>query len=111
MIDADGAGFVLRMFAEGYDARHIRILLVMGGVDNQDAIALIESTLESTARTKRRKSAVREIVAGIICLGAGGGVTGITYAMAVPGETYFVTFGLFIIGVVSLLKGLVGMVK
>lgn len=53
-----------------------------------------------------RKIAMKEITTGIGWAALGGIITAVTYAMASDGGTYFVFWGLIIVGGYKILKGL-----
>src|SRR5690348_18239657 len=60
-----------------------------------------------TARDGRRAEGLKQLVGGLVALGAGLAITIGTYALASGGGVYFVAYGPMIFGAIYVIKGLV----
>ena len=74
-------------------------------VEEEFAAAFANEVVVARA-SQRRRSGLGAVVFGIVLIGAGVGITALTYSIAGPGGTYLVTWGLVIWGVVKAGQGL-----
>ena len=107
-IITDPAAFVFRQLVEGVSYQEVTAKLTAVRGDEAEATALVSEIAQEVTRInrERRKRAIWKIAGGVVLGGIGVGVTLGTRALAGPGESYYVTFGLIIVGAISVIKGL-----
>lgn len=98
-------GFAAEKVAEGQDRLQIINEMHREGVPHQLASGIVDSFLQYKS-TVVRKGGAKSIGCGLLMLIVGGIITGVTYTAAAGGGYYFVTIGLFIAGVLAVLRGL-----
>ena len=57
-------------------------------------------------KSEFRKGGLKTIGIGVALIALGGVITAATYLVASPGGTYVITFGLFLVGALTVLRGL-----
>ena len=100
----------------GHDVDRLR---VQGASESRirDALSIKEGTAaqqqdagtedgKDRSKEGRRRQAGRNLIASALVAVIGAAVTGGTYLTAAPGETYFVTFGAFILCIFLLVKAI-----
>ena len=102
------AAFVFRHLVEGASYQQVADKLTTFRGDREEANAIVREVAQDIVRInkERRKRGIWKIVGGVVLAGIGVGVTLGTMALAGPGETYYVTVGFFVVGGISVIKGL-----
>ena len=91
--------------AEGKNRSQVADELTRNGVPYDVAAQIVSKVFDYRSEFKRKEGG-KQIGCGLLMLIVGGIVTGLTYAAAEGGGTYFVTTGLFIAGGITLIVGL-----
>lgn len=91
--------------AEGSPRSSVVAELVGRGVP-QDAAEHIVGEASSYKKREFRKAGLETLAAGVGLIVLGGIITAATYSAAAPGGTYIVTTGLFLVGGLTVLRGL-----
>ncbi|MBA7676802.1 hypothetical protein ES703_85047 [subsurface metagenome] len=98
-------GFAAEKVVEGQDRSQVIDALYGKGVPYDVASEIVDGVLEYKSAVVR-KGGAKSIGCGVLMLIVGGIITGLTYTAAAGGGYYFVTTGLFIAGVLAVLRGL-----
>jgi curved DNA-binding protein CbpA len=97
--------FAAEKAAEGKKRSQVADELTKKGVPYDVAAQIVSRVFDYRSELKRKEGG-KAIGCGLLMIIVGGIITGITYAAASGGGTYFVTIGLFVVGGITLIVGL-----
>ncbi|MFQ2917788.1 hypothetical protein ACK3YF_00915 [Aeromonas allosaccharophila] len=78
-------------------------------VDKGVPLGIAENIVAQANKYKKeefRKGGLKTLGIGVALLAFGGVITAVTYSAAGPGGTYVITSGLFLVGAITILRGL-----
>jgi hypothetical protein len=100
---------VVRSLAEGKTPQAVTEDLVQMGLSFQTARAVVAQA-NVVKKAAFRQAGCQIFAVGIVLVILGLVITAISYLLAAPGGTYIITTGLFFVGVVNIVRGIVRMV-
>jgi len=98
--------FAAKRAGDGKNRTQVADELAQKGVPYQIAAEVVNQVFDYRSTLKRREGG-KQIGCGFLMLIVGGIITGLTFLIAAPGGTFIVTTGLFIVGAITLIVGLV----